>query len=570
MNDLNTKLFRKAVFEVTRNESKTDILWLVVLKIRNWVINKWEYNGINIDRATSKWTKFKYGSKIFSPDEDRTIQLESKAFIPDSNDEPICWACRIIENIRKDDFAPRRWITEVGYKRISEDKAIISYVLSYSDMLRYIGPCEEEPKITLPRILKDLLSDNGIVCTVGENKLSLSPIFLKPGDYPFFEEFIKNPSREIPIVYISPRTKEQKEIEANQIDIPALAIALAGNALVFYANNEDFSEEMKLIGDKRYICYAGAMRVFMPHPNPDDESDGVRHRILLHSYIQELGWNKIIAILSKAFSQDLYYQETKHLIRVEDCIILNRESSTVSHIVELAESVSKHKENADIALGQAIQEEEKKLELQQEIELLERDLEAYKEEADVYKSRLFYKEELIEHYKTQVQYTTSLEQGLLYTRSLSAYPSSYKDVALYFISVFRDRIDFSEKGISSLSSCRTRIEVLWEALFNMCTVLYELHDTSDPVYESNFRNRTGWDVARGEGAQTRNSAELMRQYDDWYKGYKITIERHVKRGTNESDPKFVRIYYDFIPELRLIVIGHCGKHLKNYQTQFVH
>jgi hypothetical protein len=191
----------------------------------------------------------------------------------------------------------------------------------------------------LPHFLRDVFSDSTLISTIGKERIALNPLKIKPGDYLSFEKIDKDKEREMPLVYLSHKTSDQDSNVFCEVDIYNLAIALAGNALVIYADDEDVSSEARSVGDIKYECYAGAMRVYMPHPNPDDESDGVRHRRLLFSFLRELGTNQ--AILYKAFSQDFYYNEANQLIRIEYCVVLNKEASTVSHIIELIEDFSK-------------------------------------------------------------------------------------------------------------------------------------------------------------------------------------------------------------------------------------
>ena len=85
-------------------------------------------------------------------------------------------------------------------------------MVTYNDMPGFIGFCEESPTISVPRIIRALLSHDKLNCSNGPNQLSFDPIWLKPGDYPSsFQDVVFNPSREIPIIYISPRRAESAD-----------------------------------------------------------------------------------------------------------------------------------------------------------------------------------------------------------------------------------------------------------------------------------------------------------------------------------------------------------------------
>lgn len=67
---------------------------------------------------------------------------------------------------------------------------------------------------------------------------------------------------------------------------------------------------------------------------------------------------------------------------------------------------------------------------------------------------------------------------------------------------------------------------------------------------------------------TRLDKNLMKQYIDYFDGQEISIEAHVKNGNKDSDPKSVRIYFAYDPQITdRIIIGHCGKHIDNYSTR---
>lgn len=71
-----------------------------------------------------------------------------------------------------------------------------------------------------------------------------------------------------------------------------------------------------------------------------------------------------------------------------------------------------------------------------------------------------------------------------------------------------------------------------------------------------------------KGLKLMPTPSLMRQRIDKYNGQEIDIEPHVKNGSQESDPKFVRIHFAYDPNVAdKIIVGHCGKHLDNYSTR---
>ena len=86
-----------------------------------------------------------------------------------------------------------------------------------------------------------------------------------------------------------------------------------------------------------------------------------------------------------------------------------------------------------------------------------------------------------------------------------------------------------------------------------------------------FQEKTGWGCAQTEGSMTRADPSLMKQYKDIYEGHEVNVESHVKNGNKESDPKFIRVYFGFAPEVsNKIIISSIGKHIENYSSQKIH
>ena len=137
---------------------------------------------------------------------------------------------------------------------------------------------------------------------------------------------------------------------------------------------------------------------------------------------------------------------------------------------------------------------------------------------------------------------------------MDEYPDTPEKIAAYFECHFADRLAFTERGRASLADCKTDPRILWDALYQMATTLYELHtDASVTMVDRAFNERSAFRVARGEGTMT------------------ICIESHLKSNQNrESSPQFLRIYYCYDEVTHKLLIGSCGRHLDNYTTQKVH
>lgn len=561
MNDLNANMFYKAKFKIqTANGEPDDLLWKLILNIRFWITHKLNSRGQPpvIEPKMANWSSFKTGSRFYDLGQLNRVYAESAYHQPSENPSAISWACKIVEKPESENgFAPREWITEIGYQATSPHSAELSYVVTFSDMAGFIGFCHPIPSPTVPRVIRSLLEDTKLVCSVGPNQLTPGAIKLNPGDFPEFEATLLNSNREIPIIYISPRRIADESDEAQVLVNPQrIADAVAGNAIVYYANALDFTREMYYLGNSNYLCSGGTIRVYRPNINVEDESDTNRHRFLSARFIEDYGEQKIIDLFRRALAQDVYFYEK--LFRMDDCKDLleaDRHQAKIAHIR------AQSQDETDEATSAFLDEADKR-------EAAERANRQLKEENNQLKTENYNLGAQVELYRKRANQVAQIETATQQVRSISKYPNSPGTIAKYFETVYPERIAFTERAYRSMDECETKSEVLWEIFYHVATDLFNLLHSNPAQAYNEFKNKTGWEIARGEGHQTRVDAKLMRQYIDYYDGQEIDIEAHIKNGCKESDPKFVRIYFAYDPSISdKIIIGHCGKHLQNYSTR---
>lgn len=367
----------------------------------------------------------------------------------------------------------------------------------------------------------------------------------------------------------------------NLVDPKKLAGHILGpNALVYYATDLDFSREMTQLCPNDYGCYSGGIRVYVPQPRIGDEGEHYRHRFIFARDILAMGIDQTCEILRRALAQDVHFYD--EMFRVEDC-------QRMKDRWVFAKRLETHKrEIEDSFLETTVQTQD---ELQAKCQVAENTLfekefefEQYKEttleEIKELKRQLHNCQQQIEiHQKALAQERNHALKDV--QDNLKQYPSNPTEIAKFFITHFPGRIAFTDKGFSSLRNCETDAEILWDALYQMATTLYDLYMSEDvSTITKDFNDlSSNLTMARGEGKMTRQDRKLMRQYQDTYQGKPINIETHIKTSeTKETSKKFLRIYFGFYKqkdertgkEINTIVIGYCGKHLKNYTSQKIH
>lgn len=552
MLDLNARMLYKVKFNISPVEPGNDLLWLVVMHIRQWQAWKYNKNGQEIIPSNlRKWSSLKNGGRIFS--ENDSVYIESDSYVDDVG--RLFWACRIIENpLPAPGYAPRQWITEIGYEQHTEDEAMLSCVLTYSDRAGFVGPYQDEPEASIPNIIKRyILRDSRIHVYYGPDELSSTPIRLSVGDWPQFEERIRDQSRVLPYIYISPyKDLEDESTKCKYyVDPSKLATAMFGNALVFYADDLDFTAEMRYMSPD-YSCYGGALRVYTPNA-----TEAARHRYMSPLDLVMLGEDVVIGSFIRAFAQNVNFYES--FLRIEQCKKLKADAARKSRIEQLKEQHRAQMSQVEnMKLEEAIDEETKRLEAEDRANDLEKTVKQQKE-------RIWRLEERANALQVYAAENAGLRKSIEARMHLSQLPSSRESVVEYFTQIFADRLDFTPEALKSLKECTLNPSVLWEFFYDLATVMWPLLDGGNGDPYAQFRNKTGFDCARGEGSETRRDKKLMRQFQTVFKGEIIDIEPHLTFPAERQS-----IHFGYSMSLRKIIIGHCGKHLDIYSTRKVH
>ena len=559
MHDLSKRMFYKAKFSVVANEPNVDLLWNLILEIRFWLLKKWNTEDhLMVDEMMSKWTSFKFGGKLFDLENNNRIYGESVYF---EGNQTINWACKIVEKYDSENgLAPREWVTEIGFQASDNDKAEISYVVTYSDLPGFIGLCAEEPTVTVPRVISNLFRSKKIRCYIGANRILSFPVLLKTGDGPKIADAFLKQDREFPIVIISPYVsiKDDKLDSYLLVDPRKLSRCVIGNANVYYYENPSFAEEMSWFVDKRFSCIDGAIRVYKPNLDINSPADPYRHRFIPAAFIEEQGEERILNMLRKALAQDVYYYDS--MFRIDDCKALINKAQREARIERMT---LQSESDIEEAIQDYIEESNKR----EEAESL---AQHYADELDRAKDENYNLKLQIAALSEKAEKANQLMDASNRIRLIEALPNNAERIARYFEQVYPDRIVFTHKAYQSLKECNTKNEILWEVFYHMATTLYNLvHENPSRAYKE-FKEKTGWECSRGVGNMTHADNTLMRNYYDEYKGQTINIESHIKSGNKDSDPKSVRVYFAYEPQIvDQIIIGYCGKHLDNYSTKKV-
>ncbi len=127
--------------------------------------------------------------------------------------------------------------------------------------------------------------------------------------------------------------------------------------------------------------------------------------------------------------------------------------------------------------------------------------------------------------------------------------------------VFPERITVLETGWRSASEARAfrygprAFELLWKLATDYWSALND--GRGDVVARGTF----GASYAATESETVAGNAGAMARRTFDYRGTPVVMARHLKIGVKDSVSETWRCHFEWFPEERRIVIGHCGRHL---------
>ncbi|MDF7664923.1 hypothetical protein [Bifidobacterium sp. ESL0745] len=607
----------------------TDLLWQILLDIKKWIHHKRYYNFLkdntDLTYAKSGTNLYRHDNNV-----DLSLSTASVTNYKNIAQEWACEFCekRKAREVEGVVYAPREWMTEIGFRQ-SEDSssAQFSLIVSYLDQPGFIGPSKNAPVPSVPALIRILVEDGTLKCTKSGFDITKMNMVVGNGGISAekFWNLVRDEDRDYPILYISPDSQGRYPVDPFDLDTK-----LYPNALVCSPQSADEDREImrkRPIVAFNYQPYS--IRLFATHPRLNNKQeiyrDLRRHRCLSSKAITQLreGQDKkdtdsVENILRQALAQDVHSYETDDLISLSDVKDDLQQSRLEQNLVESKQHFNDYKEkleklSASIAtqVNQTIEYEQPQhsqttsvKDLQAQITGLLDNLKSSRNNADdMLKLAKSYESDLSKsqqnNYELQTKnynlinrlsnlekggegkndyleiqqlITSSSPQNLMADNTTRNHETDIK-IVTFFAAIFSDRIVVTKEAYESLKDCVTRPNYLWQAMYMMCQPLYRTYkETKNSNITKTFLEQDdvvgGFTVALHEGHETHKDDDYMNLRKVGYQGHIISIESHLKRGGGKDDSRSVRIYYCWAADKTggKLVIGHIGKHLKNYST----
>jgi len=457
--------------------------------------------------------------------------------------KPNCWAAEYEHPC--EEFPGRRfWRIHIGVEQFDRSQFHLNFQTLYDMRPGYLGPEPTDPLPSPPGLITTLLRSSCWKCTAGPETLCDSPRILRVGDGNLLKDLVAHAERAYPVVLVS-QIYRDKGYALNPTELARL---LAGTAVVFQSENSEVDTELEYLFGRRFSCWNGMLRIYMPALNFDRQGDERRHRFILKSEIDSWGRAATIENIVRCIARRstrpkgvLTPLDVEAVIRQRRLAELRKEQDSTSkdEWIQVLE-----KDNETLAKDKA------------KLEVEAAHLEECMEELS---DRLRRVECENASLKGNFKQSATIDRAQLdaVLANLAELPNTLLETVHLIGAIHPERIVFTERAVSSAGESKfDDVPRAWRTLWAMATTLYDLHfqrDTKD--LPRTFRNETGIELAMTERKLTKQDNKKMAQRKDTFMGQEIDITPHVK-----FDPDSTRAY--FCPFRRdggnRIVVGYIG------------
>ncbi|WP_214348061.1 coiled-coil domain-containing protein [Pseudomonas congelans] len=444
----------------------------------------------------------------------------------------------------------RQWITEVGVRQFEYGGVVDCTVILKTDEVsaKVIAPI----KVTRPKLVADLIEK----CRPINNTPGLFPKTLTEENADSFLKDVQRDSRNSAIVLISAK---DDEFFTDPESIRRQVLGLA-DVVVIPKNTDTFKLE-ELIG-RKYIVFSGAVRIIFPSRTSasgsfietcffkveDWPEKGRDDNTLESEILSSIAHRTNIPLSRRHVSNETVRFEVLRARLSEAAAQAKRNDSSAeikdyAELLEAADGELKSKGQEIEALDQEISEltsENRKAQVA--IESLQYKLSGNK--ASDYDGDLggaFYE---IRDTLSDIQSKTVTLERILKLVSIL-----YPDRLLVLDSAFSSAVESDKAGFLYSFNAYDLLTLL---------VCKYWQDMSEGKGDQKAKSCFGNSFSANEAKLTKEGTS-QRTFE--YRGQKVFMSRHLKHGVKDSLAKTLRIHFHWDAKARLIVIGHCGKHL---------
>jgi len=531
------------------NENWTDPFGDLIKRVRDWA-----ERVLGLHTNTLRKNKFTTGGNFRDECPPRSSLETLSRNYNDEGMPPTYWGCRLTHPCRE--FSHRSWSNDltISYR----GSGVFRLVLVNSHAIGgYLGEEPAPPNPSAPGIVQSLVTSKHWRCKSGTELLNGRPIVAYSGRMDLVKKALSDARRGCPLVYVSCARDTEKPL----IDVDRLASLLSGTAVVYVAENYEVDSEAEhLIGDV-FGIWNGGIRIYKPSVNFDSPYDARRHRYFTGPRVLELGPSEVALQIVRACCRRAPVIAAGDVASIDDIVSLARRK----RLRELARSNGATDNSELEALIAAVDEDNLKLRNELEETRLLQELEL--EEKTNALAQVLYD---YDQYKQNTQGAYSriqdLERQSSSLQNLKSLPLTLEDTLRTVCALHGDTLEYLEEAAESAREASfNNIAIAWKLLWSLAEELHPmLFNENIPFSDTAYKNRTGFNLAMSEGAQTQRDAKLMRLRQRTYRGNDIDITPHVGWGTGND---CLRVHFAIDQASQKLIIGHCGNHLDNWTTR---
>lgn len=458
------------------------------------------------------------------------------------------------------DVPGRQWITDIGIRQEKTNSEIECTILLRTDEISTRIETKLQPSV--PFVVHEIIKN----CAVSPKTAGLSVMTLdNETEVEAFAYTIDDPHRQYPSVLISPLYDEYfVETEKVRFLVEGLA------DVIQIPIGADTFHMAKVLGSQ-FAAWRGAVNIILPLVKSYGRKFIPTIRLMAED-LQNMSLEgieperEILSLLTHRVNLPNSWRQTT-IEKVRD---LNRRRELAQIKAQSAKTGETEKYIA--LLEEDSKEQDQKISaLQQETETLQIELEMIQGElselSDKTRQLGFEKKTLLQQLSNSGQQPSG-EPG-------SDVPKYIQDIFLDVISkyftpkdslqvitrLFPDRVmilDSAWKSSDASVSFKEKSR-LFDLLWKLATTYWQ--DLSNGIGDVQARHIFGKSYSSKESETASSNARATKLRTFNYKGQSIVMEKHLRIGVKPSPVETIRIHFEWIPDERKIVVGHCGPHL---------
>lgn len=481
------------------------------------------------------------------------------------NHDTILWSMRY-EHRDSEYKGKRFWYVDVGIK-VEDDELILSTITSFGYNQNDVSAELPTPTATVPNFIRRIMADESL----GEKYIINKGNVLRPT--PIVIESSKKASAIAGLITKSDRMYcwviiNGSDHECNE-NARFFSDELNGKCQVIQIKGTDAENEFAYQLPDALKVWPGHVRIFFPPSNGHLPSERQRW-----FNIKDEGFDSARRTIVNGLLRNLPAYDRAAIKTISDVRNATRLLQVSRQTEQLFKSLTKEETSKFEPLIKKAEE------LQELLALAETERDEQRITANQFAELYDLKETEVGELKLKINHLEPLARAV----QIKAYaanalesqfgmPENLAELVVLFEKLYGDKVIFTKEAHNEARKYAefNALPIAWKMLSSLAFTLRNMRfvekDGMHGEWNKRFELLTGFELAISEGKQTKADPSLMRLRRIVHEGTEYNIEPHIKYGSRE--PKIMRIYYDFEPATRRVLIGYIGPHMKNYSTQYV-